>query len=69
MEHERRALGLQGVLFRYYACPDCGYADIFLDLTRLPDEDDEAFRRRRGELETMVSDLQAERVEVVIDER
>src|ERR1700730_4829450 len=30
MEAERKALGLRGVLFRYYVCPECGYADIFV---------------------------------------
>src|SRR6266478_9462662 len=28
MEAERKALGLRGVLFRYYVCPECGYSDI-----------------------------------------
>jgi len=35
MEAERKALGLEGVLFRYYACSGCGHADIFLDVRPL----------------------------------
>ena len=33
MESHRRALGLEGVRFLYYACRGCGHADIFVDVT------------------------------------
>jgi hypothetical protein len=69
MEAERKALGLQGVLFRYYTCPACHYADIFLDVTRLKGETEDDYRRRRAELEATARNLHSERVEVVIDER
>ncbi len=68
MEAERKSLGLQGVLFRYYNCPQCGHADIFVDLRPLPGEAPEDFRQRRDELEATVRQLQGERVEVVLNE-
>ena len=46
MEAERKALGLRGVLFRYYVCPECGYSDIFVDVRPLPGESPEAFHQR-----------------------
>jgi hypothetical protein len=69
MEAERKALGLEGVLFRYYACSACGHADIFVDVLPLEGETDEAFRQRRDELETAVRQLHGEGVEVVLVER
>jgi len=69
MEAERKALGLQGVLFRYYACSACGTADIFVDVHPLPGETDEAFRKRRDELEATVKQMQGNGVEVVLVER
>ncbi len=69
MEAERKALGLEGVLFRYYVCSACGHADIFVDVLPLDGEDEEAFRARRDELEQAVRHLHGEGVEVVITER
>lgn len=69
MEAERRAAGLQGVLFRYYDCPACGQADIFVDVAALAGETPEDFRRRRDDLETTVRELHADSVGVVVDER
>lgn len=66
MEAERKALGLQGVLFRYYVCPQCGYADIFVDVRPLPGEPAEAFQDRWDELEATVRQLHADQVEVVL---
>ncbi len=66
MEAERRELGLVGVLFRYYSCPACGQNDIFVNVTRVPDESYEEFVRRRRELEQVVSQLHADRVDVVL---
>jgi len=69
MEGERKALGLQGVLFRYYACPDCGQADIFVDVHPVEGEAPEVFRQRRDELETTVRQLHGDRVDVVLTEK
>ena len=69
MEAERKALGLQGVLFRYYTCPQCGQADIFLDIHPLQGETSEAFRQRRDELETTVQQLHTDQVDVVLIEK
>jgi hypothetical protein len=43
------------VLFRYYACSACGHADIFVDVQRLSEEAEDAFLRRRAELEAAVN--------------
>jgi len=69
MEADRRALGLEGVRFLYYACPGCGQNAIFLDILRRDGETEEDFRRRRGELERAVEQVQAELVQVVLKER
>jgi hypothetical protein len=68
MEAERKALGLEGVLFRYYDCPACGHADIFVDVARLPDECEEDYVRRRRALEEAIRGLHAQQVEVVLSE-
>jgi hypothetical protein len=59
-------MGLQGVLFRYYHCSGCGYADIFLDVRRLDNESEEAFQQRRNELRTTVQNLHGDQVAVVL---
>jgi hypothetical protein len=69
MEAERKALGLQGILFRYYRCSACDHVDIFLDLHALPGETDEDFRRRRQELEQVVRELHADQVNLVLVEK
>ena len=69
MEAERKALGLQGVLFRYYTCPHCGQADIFVDVHSVEGESPEAFRQRRDELETTVRQLHSDHVDVVLTEK
>lgn len=69
MEHERRALGLDGVRFLYYRCPGCGRADIFVDLRPLAGEDAGSFRARRQALEAAVREAHAEAVEVVLTAR
>jgi hypothetical protein len=66
MEGERKALGLQGVSFRYYCCPECGYADIFVDVRRLSGESEGDFHGRRDELEQAVRQVHAERAEIII---
>jgi hypothetical protein len=69
MEAERRALGLHDIRFRYFACPRCGFDDVFLDVIALADESPDDFRSRRRELETLVRDLHAVATEVVVTER
>jgi hypothetical protein len=69
MEAQRKASGLQGVLFRYYTCSACGTADIFVDIHSLDGEAEEAFHRRKDELEATLEQLHGEGVEVVIVER
>jgi hypothetical protein len=69
MEAERKVLGLEGVLFRYYSCPQCGGADIFVDVRPLPAETPEAFCRRSDELEATVKQLHADQVGVVLTEK
>jgi len=66
MEAERKALGLEGVLFRYYTCSACGYADIFMDIHPLAGESEEAFQKRKADLEAASRQLHGERVEVVL---
>jgi hypothetical protein len=69
MEAERKARGLEGLLFRYYTCPACNQSDIFLVVSPLEGESAEDFRCRRDALETAVRELHAERVAVVVQER
>jgi hypothetical protein len=66
MEAERLALGLQGVRFRYYQCPACGYADIFVDVHPLAGETAQEYNQRRAALEDAVKQLHAEKVEVIV---
>ncbi len=72
MEADRKAAGLTGVRFLYYACPACGGADIFVDLLPRHDETRAQFRRRRAEMEEVVRRLHDERgdelVEAVVTE-
>lgn len=66
MERERKARGLDGMRFLYYACSQCGHTDIFVELHHLPEETDEAFQQRRQELEATARQLHAEGSEVVV---
>ncbi len=69
LEAERKALGLEGVLFRYYSCASCGQADIFVDILPLKGEFEEDFRKRQKELEATLQKLEGEGVEVVVSTR
>jgi hypothetical protein len=69
MEAERRAHGLEGVRFHYYRCPDCSFADIFVDVLPLEGESEEDFRRRRDELEAAARRIYADDVEIILVER
>jgi len=68
MESERRALGLEGVRFLYYACPDCEHADIFVDVRPLEGERDEDYRARRDELEAAVRQLHSEEIGITLND-
>jgi hypothetical protein len=69
MEAERKALGLQGVLFRYFVCSGCGNAIIFVDIQPLEKESPEAFRRRRTELEETVNQVHGRGIKAVLVQR
>lgn len=69
LEAERKTMGLQGVLFRYYTCSACGQADIFVDILPLAGEFEEDFRRRQEELETTIQELEGDGVKVVVRAR
>ncbi|MFL5240941.1 MAG: hypothetical protein ACJ8FY_02445 [Gemmataceae bacterium] len=66
MESERKALGLEGVLFRYFTCSACGNASIFVDVHTLEGEAPEAFAARRAQLEAAVKQSHGEGVEAVL---
>jgi hypothetical protein len=68
MEADRKALGLEGVRFRYYRCPGCGHDAIFLDLLHRDGETDADFQKRRGELEAAVREVHARQVDVILRE-
>jgi hypothetical protein len=69
MDAERRALGLEGVRFLYYSCPDCSHADIFVDVLPVGGETEEEYRARRGELEAAVRQMHDEHVGVTLTEK
>jgi hypothetical protein len=66
MESERKALGLEGVLFRYFTCSACGNANIFVDVHPLQGETPQEFATRRAELESAVRQSHGEGVEAVL---
>src|SRR5215469_9524750 len=69
LEAERKTLGLEGVLFRYYNCSACAQADIFVDVLPLESESEKEFHQRREQLEATVRQLDGEGVEVVLCSR
>jgi hypothetical protein len=72
MEAERRALGLQGVLFRWYTCSECGGCDIFVDLLPRADEPYDVFCARKAGLEAAIkvaNRVRGDGVEAVLVER
>jgi DNA-directed RNA polymerase subunit RPC12/RpoP len=66
MEIERKAMGLEGVLFRFYSCSTCGQACIFVDILSLEGESDDAFGHRRAELEAVINQAEGERIKAVL---
>jgi hypothetical protein len=66
LEAERYAAGLEGVLFRYYACPQCDEAVIFVDVVPLLGESDEGLSERCARLGSDLGDLHGDGVSVVL---
>jgi hypothetical protein len=66
MEADRKAAGLDGVRFVYYHCPGCDMDDIFVDILPLDGEAEDDFRKRRDDMEAVVHQLHAPRVEAVV---
>jgi len=66
IETERKALGVQGVLFRCYLCSRCGHENLFVDLHPLPGESHEDFKRRRDELEATIREAPHPGVDVAM---
>jgi hypothetical protein len=69
LEAERKALGLEGVLFRYYTCSACGQADICVDILPLAGEFEQDFRQRRDELAAALQQMEGDGVKVVVRAR
>jgi DNA-directed RNA polymerase subunit RPC12/RpoP len=69
IEAQRKAAGVEGVLFRSYRCSGCGHADLFLDVHPLPGESDENFRRRRDQLAAAAREVHGEGVGIVLVQR
>jgi hypothetical protein len=69
LEARRMASGVDGVVFRVYACAACAKDDVFVDVSPLPGESDEAFRQRKEELEALVKDLPRGDADVVLAQR
>lgn len=69
MEADRKAYGLRGVRFLYFTCPECGFADIFVDILQCPDDTPASVRARREAIKSAVRDLHPTEVEVVVGER
>lgn len=66
MEAERKAAGLEGIRFLYYHCPACEVNDIFIDILPREGETPESYRERRGNMETTVRALHADKVDYVV---
>ena len=66
MEAERKAMGLEGVLFRYYVCSSCGADSILVEIKPLEGESAEAFKRRRDDLERVINQVHGRAVEAVL---
>jgi DNA-directed RNA polymerase subunit RPC12/RpoP len=69
IEAQRKAAGLEGVLFRSYHCSGCGHENLFLDVHPLPGESDEDFRRRRDRLQATAREVHGEGVGIVLVQR
>ena len=66
IESDRKAQGVQGVLFRCYACSHCDHENLFVNLHPLEGETQEDFKRRRDELEATIRLSPQSEVEVAL---
>jgi hypothetical protein len=66
LEADRKAAGLDGVRFLYYACPGCGQDDIFVDILPRDGEFVEDYEARRAAMEAAVRALPAGPVDAVV---
>lgn len=66
IEHDRKAAGVQGVLFRCYMCSHCGQENLFVDLHPIPGETPEEFHCRRDDLEATIRQSPQAGVEVAV---
>ncbi len=66
LEAERKATGLEGVMFSYFHCPGCGMDDIFVAVVPRETEFAEDYEARRDALEAVVRGLHAENVAAVV---
>jgi len=69
MEGERKAHGMHGVRFFYYACSHCGQADIFVDILQMDAESAEEFTIRKDTLEAGLKQLHSDGTAVVFQSR
>jgi hypothetical protein len=69
IEADRKAQGVQGVLFRCYTCAHCGHENLFVDLYPLQGETPEEFNRRRDELEKTIRQSAQPEVDVALIEK
>ncbi len=63
------AAGVEGVLVRVYTCSHCQKDDVFLDVCPMPGESNEAVRKRKRELESVVRQIPKGDADVVLAER
>lgn len=69
IEAQRKTAHVEGLHFRCYACAQCGFDNLFVDLHPVPGESDEEYRRRKHDLEEFVRQLHPEGAEIVLIER
>ena len=69
IEAERKAQGVQGVLFRCYTCSRCDHENLFVDLHTLEGETPEELKSRRDELEATIRQSAQSEVDVALIEK
>ena len=66
METERKAHGLEGVMFLYVHCPACQLDDIFVGILPLETEFVEDYEARRDTMEQVVRRMHSDGVDAVV---
>jgi hypothetical protein len=69
MEAARVSLGLGGVCFRYFTCPQCGHDHVFLEIGPLPGESRQDLEGRKEDLTHAVQRVRALRTTVLLVEQ